>query len=381
MSVEAAFLQHPDVQTVLSIFGNDPAYFVGGCVRNLLLGAAISDLDISTPLHPAEVIERAEAANLRAVPTGIDHGTVTVIAGDTAFEITTFRKDVETDGRRAVVAFAETMEQDAERRDFTMNALYLDADGQVHDPVGGLPDLTERHFRFIGQAEDRIREDALRILRFFRFHAWYGAGALNAEGLTACADHVGLIDTLSRERVGAEFKRLIAAPDPMPVLVEMEQIGALSSVLPGADLAAFARGLQSDVEGDAVYRLALLRAHDAGPALRLSRAEVRRLETMTQAAQGTDMPHELGYRLGQADALAALNLRAAFADQDTKPAEIQDISLGAAADFPLLAKDLKQHLSGPALGAALKSAEAAWVDARFDMTKPDLIAWALRDAD
>ena len=181
------------------------AWFVGGCVRNALLGAPVSDLDISTDARPEEVIALAAAAGLKPVPTGIDHGTVTVVVDRHPFEVTTFRRDVETDGRRAVVAFADTMEEDASRRDFTMNALYAAPDGTVVDPLGGLPDLEARRVRFIGDPHDRIREDYLRILRFFRFHAWYGSDGLDRDGYAACAELSDGLENLSKERVGQEF--------------------------------------------------------------------------------------------------------------------------------------------------------------------------------
>ena len=193
-------------------------FFVGGCVRNALMGRPVADIDIATALHPEAVSKAATAAGFRVVPTGIDHGTVTVIAGHVPHEVTTFRRDVETDGRRAVVAYSGDMAEDAARRDFTMNALYARADGTVIDPLGGLPDLLAHRVRFVGNAPARIREDYLRILRFFRFHAHYGdpEGGLDPEGLAACAELAGGLSGLSAERVSAELAKLLSAPDPAP---------------------------------------------------------------------------------------------------------------------------------------------------------------------
>ncbi|MEL6700687.1 MAG: CCA tRNA nucleotidyltransferase, partial [Pseudomonadota bacterium] len=192
------------------------ALFVGGCVRNALLSAPVSDLDVTTNAHPDQVMTLADQQGWRAIPTGIDHGTVTIIVDGTVYEVTTYRRDTDTDGRHATVAFSQDYAEDAQRRDFTMNALYAQPDGGVRDPVGGLADLAARRVRFIGQAEDRIQEDYLRILRFFRFHAWYGADAIDADGLAACAAHTDGIARLSKERITAEMAKLLAASDPGP---------------------------------------------------------------------------------------------------------------------------------------------------------------------
>ncbi|MFL9503520.1 CCA tRNA nucleotidyltransferase, partial [Rhodopseudomonas palustris] len=270
------------------------ALFVGGCVRNALLGVPVADVDIATDARPETVSVIAEKAGFRVVPTGIDHGTVTVIAKGVPHEVTTFRRDVETDGRRAVVAFSTRIEEDAARRDFTMNALYADRSGAVIDPLGGLPDLRARRVRFVGDAEARIREDYLRILRFFRFHAQYGDPdqGLDAEGLAACAALSAGIETLSRERIGAEMRKLLAAPDPAPSVAAMAAAGVLAQVLPGADPRMLAPLVH--LEGSEpirwLRRLAVLGGEDVTEALRLSRAEARDLAALRAALGGTDGP-------------------------------------------------------------------------------------------
>ena len=218
MKLTADWLTDPGPKSVIEMLSKDHrAYFVGGCVRNALLGAPVSDIDVATSARPHEVLELADRAGLRAIPTGIDHGTVTIVAENHPIEVTTFRRDVATDGRRATVAYAETPEEDAQRRDFTMNALYTDRDGEMLDPVGGIADLQARRVRFIGDPAARIREDFLRILRFFRFHAWYGdpGAGIDAEGLAACAELADGLDRLSAERIWHELKRLLAAPDAL----------------------------------------------------------------------------------------------------------------------------------------------------------------------
>ncbi len=244
MKIAGDWLDHPGTQALCTALESTgyKALLVGGCVRNALLGVPVADIDIATDASPETVSTIAEAAGFKPVPTGIDHGTVTIVAEGRPHEVTTFRRDVETDGRRAVVAFSDRIEEDAERRDFTMNALYADRQGEVIDPLDGLPDLLARRIRFVGDAETRIREDYLRILRFFRFHAAYGdpEGGLDPEGLAACAALSAGLGTISRERITAELKKLLSARDPAPTVAAMAQSGVLLHVLPGADPRALA---------------------------------------------------------------------------------------------------------------------------------------------
>ena len=353
------------------------AWFVGGCVRNALLGAPVSDLDISTDARPEEVIALAAAGGLKPVPTGIDHGTVTVVVDRHPFEVTTFRRDVETDGRRAVVAFADTMEEDASRRDFTMNALYAAPDGTVVDPLGGLPDLEARRVRFIGDPHDRIREDYLRILRFFRFHAWYGSDGLDRDGYAACAELSDGLENLSKERVGHEFRRLLAAPDPAPSVAAMEAAGVLLRVLPGTRTGQLA--VLVHLEGEAGLapdwqrRLVTL-GGDPAKALRLSKAETRRTQALSDAMQSEASAGELGYRLGAIDAIDALVLRASLYVTPFDPVAAQEAGFGAEQVLPIKARDLADRHSGPALGAAFAEAEARWIASGFRLTREDLLA-------
>jgi len=355
------------------------ALFVGGCVRNALLGAPVTDIDIATDARPERVMDLAEAAGLKAVPTGFEHGTITVIAGHLPHEVTTFRRDVETFGRHAVVAFAETEVEDAHRRDFTMNALYATPEGAVIDPLGGLPDLIARRVRFIDDAEARIREDYLRILRFFRFHAWYGdpAAGLDAEGLAACAEHAEGIEKLSRERVGAEVKKLLAAPDPGQSVAAMAQSGVLARTLPGAEarLLPVLVHLESEwvCAPDPIRRLAALTGDAAAEGLRLSKAEARRLGHLREGMSSAEAPAALGYRYGAEEAFDAALLRAAALQSPLADDLRAEIARGAAARFPVSAADLMPALSGPELGARLKDLEGRWIASDFTLTREDLL--------
>lgn len=378
--ITADWLTDPVAQKVIRSLtdAGHAAFFVGGCVRNALLGEPVADIDICTAAMPETVSDIARNAGFKAVPTGIDHGTVTVVAAGRPFEITTFRRDVDTDGRRATVAYSDRMEDDAHRRDFTMNALYAGPDGAVLDPVGGLPDLAARRVRFIGDPHARIREDALRILRFFRFHAWYGDpdGGIDAEGLAACAAHVDMLDRLSRERIGHEMRRLLAAPDPAPALASFEHTGGLSHILPGAgtDLLTRFTGSDADPPADPLRRLALVGGEDVADRLRLSRAEAERLDLYRREMAAQTRPGELGYRHGAEAARAILGLRSVLGGRLPTAADLAEAEAGARAVFPLKAADLMPALQGPALGAALKAAERRWIDSGFSLTRDDLLS-------
>lgn len=230
----AEWLNHADTRAVMEALGAS-ARFVGGAVRNELLGEPVSDIDIATSETPARATELLTAKGIKVVPTGIDHGTVTAVTPSRHFEITTLRVDVKTDGRRADVAFTGDWVEDARRRDFTINALYADADGTVHDPLGtGREDLKAGRVRFIGEAEARIREDYLRILRFFRFHAWYGKGEPDPDGLKAVAALRDGLRQLSGERIRDELLKIAAADNAGSAFRQMAAVGILSIVLPEA---------------------------------------------------------------------------------------------------------------------------------------------------
>lgn len=375
------WLQEPHLQHLLAALGD--ARVAGGAVRNALLGAAVHEVDVATSLSPDEVMKRAAAAGFSVHPTGIEHGTVTVAREGVAFEVTTLRHDVETDGRRAKVAFTDDWEADARRRDFTMNALYCSASGEVFDPVSGMDDLRARRVRFVGEPAQRIAEDYLRILRFFRFHAQYGQGAPDAAGLAACGELKAGLRQLSPERVRQELMKLLVAPGAVAALEAMRGQGILEMILPGADMDVFTRMAAVDGrEGfapDAVLRLAALAPQmDVKEALRLSNAEVSRLDGL--ASLPVLSPDMDGAALGRAryalgDLFAsAVRLcwarsdvegwRAAYAFADT-PVPV----------FPLKGTDLLVlgFKPGPDVGRVLRSLEEAWIASDFSASKEALL--------
>ncbi len=366
MKITGDWLDHTGTQALCAALeaAGHRALLVGGCVRDALLGEPVGDVDLTTDATPDAVTRIAEAAGFRTVPTGIDHGTVTVIAEGRPHEVTTFRRDVETDGRRAVVAFSTEIAEDAARRDLTMNALYADRSGTVIDPLGGLADTLSRHVRFVGDPETRIREDYLRILRFFRFHACYGnpGGGIDADGLAACAALAEGLDGISRERIHAELRKLLAARDPAPAVAAMAQSGVLARILPGADPRALGTLVHLDAAAARHWlrRLAVLGGDTA--TLRLSRAAARDLSALLDAIGRPDTPAALGWRLGASLGVDAVLARSALLGSPLPPDWQAGVRRGAGATFPVTAADLMPALQGEALGQRLKALQAAWLD-------------------
>jgi poly(A) polymerase len=373
------------------------ARFVGGCVRNALMRRPIADIDIATTLTPDAVTKALTDAGLKAVPTGIEHGTITAVASGKPFEVTTLRRDVETDGRRAVVAFTTDWAEDAQRRDFRLNALYADPTGKLYDPTaGGLADARAGRIVFVGDAETRIREDALRILRFFRFQAWYGKGEPDAAGLAACAALRDLIRNLSAERVSTELLKLLAAEDPRSVVRLMATTGVLSATLPEAQgLERFERlvGIETEMlfTEDALLRLAALLPNDPALAeslaqrLRLSNADRDRLvaalgsEPRLVSWQSPRETRRLVYRLGAQAFCDRVTL--AWAASERPAATPQWRALLPTAQgwtpprFPLTGEEVMAAgvPQGPLVGQVMREVESWWVENDFPDDKLALI--------
>lgn len=347
--------------------------FVGGCIRNALMGQPVDDIDLSTTLAPEAVVAALKAAGLKSVPTGLAHGTVTAIARRQPFEITTLRQDVSTDGRNATVAFTEDWDQDAARRDFRLNALYADRTGHIFDPTGqGLADAAAGRIVFVGDPETRIREDYLRILRFFRFHAWYGRGDPDADGLAACTTlHAGMA-RLSAERVSKELLKLLAAPDPRVAVRAMSDSGVLSQIMPvPVSLARFEAMVA--VSGDVALRLSALLPETteavmkAAVALRLSNALRNRLiDAVSDAVAPTATGADIRAMLYRAERQAVLDRLARTA------ADHPDADLGPLSDIardwpvprlPVGGREVARAgiAAGPDTGRILKAFEDSWI--------------------
>jgi len=388
----------PQVLAVLDHAGEE-ARVVGGAVRNAMFGQTPDEIDIATTAVPDCVIERARAAGFKAVPTGIDHGTVTVIVDGTPFEVTTLRSDIETYGRKAKVAFGRDWKADAERRDFTMNALSVDRAGEIFDYVGGLADIDARRVRFIGDPARRIAEDFLRILRFFRFHATYGSGPPDPAGLNACIAAREGLSHLSRERIRMELLKLLRAAHATPTLAVMTEAGLLETVLGGVPLlASFENTCKVEtavgLEGDPVRRLGALAVSVVEDAqrlwqrLRLTNSEHARLTSIGEGwsqlspAQGEAGGRELIYRIGPdrfVDRVLVAWARSAAGAADSEWTRFATLpTRWKAPTFPLKAKDFTRRgiEKGPRLGAALAAAEEAWIAAGFPAEKSALAAIA-----
>lgn len=367
------------------------ARYVGGCVRNTLRGLPADDIDVATQIPPEGVMAALTDAGIRALPTGIEHGTVTAIHDGVPVEITTLRRDVETDGRRAVVAFTEDWAEDAARRDFRMNAIYAGADGALHEVIpGSVEDALAGRVIFIGDGDQRLIEDYLRILRFYRFNAWYGAG-IDAEGQAACGRQKFGLAKIAAERIWKELKRTLAAPDPSAALLAMEEAGVLGEVLPSASAALLpglvAAEIEAGLDPDPMRRLMALlprRQRDAGETaahLKLSNEESSRLSGWADAA----LPHVLGagevavaeafYRFGPAAALDRAAIEAASGAGGDLGGVVRLAAHWQRPKFPLGGADaLSAGLKGPAIGEALGRLEEAWIASGFTLSREALLS-------
>jgi poly(A) polymerase len=397
---DAGWLSTGPLARLIALLDRDgeEARVVGGAVRNALMRLPVGEVDVATTALPEEVVRRVEAAGGKAVPTGIEHGTITAVIDHHAFEVTTLREDIETFGRKARVAFGRNWKADAERRDFTINAVFAARDGTLFDYVGGVADIATHRVRFIGEPAQRIEEDYLRILRFFRFQAHFGAGAPDAAGLLAGIRARAGLEMLSRERVRVELLKLLIAPRAAPTLAVMSESGILDMVLGGVPfIASFENMVKLEatlaIEPDAVRRLGALGvwvAEDAerlGERLRLANAESARLcalDTWWRLAPDCDgqAARALLYRLGPQSFLDRMLIAWARSPADAANAAWRDLASlpqrWAAPVFPLKAKDFVERgvVAGPALGAALRAAEVAWIAADFPMDRTTLDAIA-----
>ncbi len=372
--------------------------FVGGCVRNALMGVEVGDIDLATQLEPTDVAKAMDAASIRYIPTGIDHGTITAVLDKEAIEITSLRKDVETDGRRAVVAFTTDWAEDAQRRDLTINALYADYDGKVFDPTDqGIDDLNVKKFRFVGDAEARVQEDYLRILRFFRFLACYGGEAkIDAAALKACRENRQGLKKLSAERVWSELKKLLFASDPSRAVRIMLTNEILDTLLPEA---SNAEGLSKMValearEGilpDPQLRLMAMSAREPlqmallCKRLKMSTKETARLRAWSDSSVALD-PHAENseklkaiYHAGKQVVVDRARVRAAGEEDallSSRWMSLADLAMGwTPPEFPLSGKDLKMAgvEPGPKMGKVLDALKALWVRSNFTADREKLL--------
>ena len=379
MQIKPDWLFKPQLQMVFERLEQAGfcAYGVGGCVRNTLLGFAPGDIDLCSDATPKQVEAVFANSAVKILPTGIAHGTLTLVYDSMSVEITSFRQDIDTDGRHAVVRFGADITTDAKRRDFTMNALYVDRHGHLHDPIGGLDDLQMRYLRFVGNAHKRIKEDYLRILRFFRFNAIYAdpAKGLDGDGLAACAAGLDGLAQIPKERTTREMQKMLGAIDPAPAVASMAQIGVLQQILPAAHITALAPliALENGKITDWHTRLSAIFDSDPLTHLRLSKRDYKRVMLITQnACDGIDAA-EIAYHHGAVIARNCALLRAALFNTAPAPDMMARIALGTDAIFPLACHDLPAHITGIKIGEALRSAQTRWIASDFTLKKQELL--------
>jgi poly(A) polymerase len=407
---QADWLQRDSVKAVFELLNGagGQTKAVGGIVRNTLLGTETGDVDMASTFTPNEIIDRAEKAGVKSIPTGIEHGTVTLIVGGEAIEVTSLRKDINTNGRHAVVQFGGDWEDDAKRRDFTFNALYVGPNGDLLDPLGGLEDCLNREVRFIGDAKQRIKEDYLRILRFYRFFAFYGSGRPEAEGLRATVALKSGLDQLSPERVWQELKKLLSAPDPSRALLWMRTTGVLAVILPegekwGIDAIHGVVAAEQELSWpiDPMLRLRSIlppmadKLVDLAKRLRLSNAEADQLQkwAMVEGLNAEMKDQELKAQIywgDQAATIAALQLSLASMRQKSgESMEAVERASGylrllkvaqtwVAPEFPVKGQDLIElgHAPGPDMGQVLTKLEKRWVESGFALKRDSLLSEA-----
>ncbi|WP_313438147.1 CCA tRNA nucleotidyltransferase [Novosphingobium sp.] len=368
-TLTADWMAREDLAALVAALGHDNVRYVGGAVRDTLLGQPVKDIDMATSLLPEDVMQRLWNADIRHVPTGIEHGTVTAVLPGGPVEITTLRHDVSTDGRRATVAFATDWREDAARRDFTINALYADpATGEIFDWFGGLADLATRHVRFIGDAAQRIREDHLRILRYFRFQARFGSIPADAEAESACSELAPTLKGLSRERVGMEMMNLLGLPDPAATVARMAELGVLAVILPEARPEALATLVVVEraqgVEPDAIRRLAALLpaqvplAEQVASRFRLSGAQKKRLAAAAGRSDEAGDARVLAYRMGIEGALD----RVLIAGADASPLTGWQVPAFPLKGGQIVARGVG---AGPEVARLLRQVEDRWIAEGF----------------
>ena len=377
-----SLLKNKAVIKLNSIFdqNGDDIFIVGGAVRDALVNLPIHDIDFATTALPRETIKILRRAGIKAVPTGIDHGTVTAAFEGAEFQITTFRKDVDTDGRRAIVSFGTSMVEDAQRRDFTMNAMYLSANGTFFDPVSGKSDLLRGRLVFIGNPHERIKEDYLRVLRYFRF--WARFGSTHPDAVTASAVKMGFsgLHRISRERIGQEVLKISVTPRFGETAYLMYNLGAKPNLFTTWNLERLQRGIALEThvgQGDVVdplLRLSLLTDDLLGDKLRLSKAQARQLDYLRASMSNVESPLEIGLNHSFSNPLSILLAQRAAQNKSVTEHDISQLNWAKVLEFPVVSRDISHSFSGPALGIALRRGRRLWIESDCMLTKENILS-------
>ena len=379
---ETKWLRNPSAQKLSKLYKNFgyQVLFVGGCVRNTILKMPVTDIDLATDAQPEEIIKIAKENNIRFVPTGLAHGTITLIIDNTNYQITTFRTDFDHDGRYAKVEFTESLLLDASRRDLTINALYCNHVGEVIDPLNGLDDIKKQKIKFIGNPNERIKEDNLRILRFFRFQAIYGNKNLEIDSiaLEACHNQKSKLAALSKERITSELRKILSAPNPLEVIIKMNETGVLNELFQKVSIDSLAAYLKTEekfkININWLGRLLSLQVTQEEESLKLTRCEFKFLKQTKSAIENQIHVLEFSYYNGVENGKIYSTLQNFRHDIILSKNLLNQIDSLATKKFPITAKDLMPEINGKELGEALRSLEDRWIKSNFTLSKKELLA-------
>lgn len=381
---ETKWLRNPSAQKLSKLYKSFgyQVLFVGGCVRNTILKMPVTDIDLATDAQPEEIIKIAKENNIRFVPTGLAHGTITLIIDNKNYQITTFRTDFDHDGRYAKVEFTESLLLDASRRDLTINALYCNHVGEVIDPLNGLDDIKKQKIKFIGNPNERIKEDNLRILRFFRFQAIYGNKNLEIDSiaLEACHNHKSKLAALSKERITSELRKILSAPNPLEVIIKMNETGVLNELFQKVSIDSLEAYLKTEekfkININWLGRLLSLQVTQEEESLKLTRCEFKFLKQTKSAIENQIHVLEFSYYNGVENGKIYSILQNFRHNIILSKNLLNQINSLATKKFPITAKDLMPEISGKKLGEALRSLEDRWIKSNFTLSKKDLLAEA-----
>ena len=381
---ETKWLRNPSAQKLSKLYKNFgyQVLFVGGCVRNTILKMPVTDIDLATDAQPEEIIKIAKENNIRFVPTGLAHGTITLIIDNKNYQITTFRTDFDHDGRYAKVEFTESLLLDASRRDLTINALYCNHVGEVIDPLNGLDDIKKQKIKFIGNPNERIKEDNLRILRFFRFQAIYGNKNLEIDSiaLEACHNHKSKLAALSKERITSELRKILSAPNPLEVIIKMNETGVLNELFQNVSIDSLEAYLKTEekfkININWLGRLLSLQVTQEEESLKLTRCEFKFLKQTKSAIENQIHVLEFSYYNGVENGKIYSILQNFRHNIILSKNLLNQINSLATKKFPITAKDLMPEIRGKKLGEALRSLEDRWIKSNFTLSKKELLAEA-----
>ena len=381
---ETKWLRNPSAQKLSKLYKNFgyQVLFVGGCVRNTILKMPVTDIDLATDAQPEEIIKIAKENNIRFVPTVLAHGTITLIIDNKNYQITTFRTDFDHDVRYAKVEFTESLLLDASRRDLTINALYCNHVGEVIDPLNGLDDIKKQKIKFIGNPNERIKEDNLRILRFFRFQAIYGNKNLEIDSiaLEACHNHKSKLAALSKERITSELRKILSAPNPLEVIIKMNETGVLNELFQNVSIDSLEAYLKTEekfkININWLGRLLSLQVTQEEESLKLTRCEFKFLKQTKSAIENQIHVLEFSYYNGVENGKIYSILQNFRHNIILSKNLLNQINSLATKKFPITAKDLMPEIRGKKLGEALRSLEDRWIKSNFTLSKKDLLAEA-----